>query len=377
MFFEIEVHGKHKKERAGKLFLRRGVVETPVFMPVGTQGMVKTLSAEEMQEIDYKLILGNTYHLYLRPGLEVLKKFNGLHQFNGWDRNILTDSGGFQVFSLSNLRKITDEGVIFRSHLDGSKHKFTPQKVLEIQSVIGSEIMMPIDECTPPKVTKEAAIEAHKKTLKWAKESKAYYEEMLRADYSDQEDKSPILFGITQGNFFTDIRKMSIESLVELDFKGYSIGGLSVGEEKAITNEMLDFSTDLLPVNKPRYLMGVGKPGDLIKGVEMGVDMFDSVYPTRVARNATVFTRTGALILRNQENQFSSLPIEEDCQCYTCKNYSRAYLRHLMKAGEILGLRLASYHNLFFLKRLMDEMRQAIIENRFKEFKQDLTPLLD
>lgn len=370
MFFKILQKGNYNRERLGLLQLERGQVETPVFMPVGTLGMVKTLTPDEVEEIGYNLILSNTYHLYLRPGLEVLKHFKGLHNFNRWKHNILTDSGGFQVFSLSKFTKIREEGVELRSHLDGSKHMFTPEKVLEIQDIIGSNIMMPIDECTAPKVTYEQALSAHKKTVQWAKQSQDYHNKYLA-------EKGSTLFAITQGNFFMDIRKQSIEELVELDFKGYAIGGVSVGEEKNITREVIDFSTSLLPVEKPRYLMGVGKPSDLVYGVEMGIDMFDSVYPTRVARNATVFTRKGHLILRNQTNLFNDDPIEPGCQCYCCKNFSRGYLRHLIRCEEILGLRLASYHNLYFLKKLMDDIRQAISENRFKEFKKEIAELLD
>lgn len=370
MYFKIDTQGGYYKERCGRLFLRRGVVETPVFMPVGTLGMVKTLSPHEIMDMDYQIILSNTYHLYLRPGIDVLKSFGGLHNLNKWDRNILTDSGGYQVFSLANLTKVFDEGVIFKSHLDGGEHLFTPQKVLEIQDIIGSEIMMPIDECTPPKISKERAQAAHERTVKWAKESKSYFEEHI-------QEKGSLLFAITQGNFFFDIRKGNIESLVDQDFVGYAIGGVSVGEDKTLTEEIIDCSTDYLPLDKPRYLMGVGKPSDLIRGVEMGIDMFDSVYPTRVARNSTVFTRKGPLLLRNQANQFDSSPIEEDCLCYTCKNFSRAYLRHLHKSGEILGLRLTSYHNLVFIKKLMDDMRKAILENRFKAFKEEMISLLN
>ncbi len=370
MHFEVTKKGSHRKERTATLTLPRGTVETPVFMPVGTLGMVKTLTPHEVKDLGYHLILSNTYHLYLRPGLDVLKSFGGLHNLNKWDRNILTDSGGYQVFSLSKLTKILDEGVLLRSHIDGSKHLFTPQKVLEIQGIIGSEIMMPIDVCSPPKVTVEEAISAHDHTLQWAGESKAYFAEHL-------EQTGSTLFAITQGNFFFDVRKMSIESLVEMDFKGYAIGGVSVGEEKTLTREIIDFSTDYLPEEKPRYLMGVGKPSDLIRGVEMGIDMFDSVYPTRVARNATVFTRNGPLILRNQANQLSSMPIEEACSCYTCKTFSRAYLRHLFKTGELLGLKLATLHNLHFIKVLMDDIRKAILEDRYGSFVKEMAPLLD
>lgn len=370
MRFEIDHFGGHKKERAGRLFLRRGEVETPVFMPVGTQGMVKTLTPHEVKELDFPLILSNTYHLYLRPGIDVLNSYGGLHNFNKWDGNILTDSGGYQAFSLSSTTKVLDEGVLFKSHIDGSKHVFTPRKVLEIQDCIGSEIMMPIDDCTAPKISRNQAVEAHERTLRWAKESKAFFEEELAP-------RGSILFTITQGNFYFDVRKMSIDSLVEQDFWGYAIGGVSVGEEKNLTNEIIDYSTDHLPIRKPRYLMGVGKPSDLILGVEMGIDMFDSVYPTRVARNATVFTPNGALIIRNQSNQMDQSPIDESCGCYVCKHFSRGYLRHLFKAEEILGLRLATYHNLHFLRNLMKEIRKAILADRFKEFKLEMAPLLE
>ncbi len=369
MFFQIDNHGSYNKERSGEIKLRRGIVKTPVFMPVGTLGMIKTLSHKEVKDIGFQIILNNTYHLYLRPGLEVISHFGGIHSLNLWDRNILTDSGGFQVFSLSSLAKVSDDGVNFRSHLDGSSHLFTPKKVLEIQNIIGSEVVMPIDVCTPPKISRNTAVEANKRTIKWAKESKAYFD-------INMKDKQTILFAITQGNFFLDIRKQSINHLVDMNFDGYAIGGVSVGEDKNITNEVIDLSTDYLPVDKPRYLMGVGKPGDIIRGVEMGIDMFDSVYPTRVARNATVFTKEGHLLLRNMSNRLDSKPIDEFCSCYVCKHYSRAYLRHLMKSNEVLGLRLTTYHNLYFLKTLMDDIRQAIKEDRFNDFKQKNLHLL-
>ena len=370
MEFQVTHRGSHHKERAGLLLLRRGPVKTPVFMPVGTQGMVKTLSPEEVKSLNFPLILSNTYHLYLRPGTDVLKSFSGLHNFVKWDGNILTDSGGYQAFSLAANTKIRDDGILFRSHIDGSEHHFTPQKVLEIQDVIGSEIVMPIDDCTPPKITKDQAIAAHLRTLQWAKESKSFFDR-------EMSQKGSTLFAITQGNFYEDVRKMSINSLVDLEFKGYAIGGVSVGEEKSLTRDIIDFSTDYLPENKPRYLMGVGKPSDLFHGVMAGIDMFDSVYPTRVARNATVFTGEGPLILKNSTNTFNHSPIDESCDCIVCKNFSRGYLRHLFRAGEILGLRLATFHNLHFLSKLMEEIRQSIEKDNFKELLRSRARLIE
>ena len=370
MRFEISHRGTHQKERAGHLLLRRGLVKTPVFMPVGTQGMVKTLAPDDIRDLNFSIILSNTYHLYLRPGTDVLKDFGGLHNFVNWDGNILTDSGGYQAFSLASNTKITDDGILFRSHIDGSKHSFTPKKVLEIQDIIGSELVMPIDDCTPPKITKAEAMAAHQRTLKWAIESKDYFD-------SEMSHRGATLFAITQGNFYEDVRRESINSLVDLNFKGYAIGGVSVGEEKSLTRDIIDFSTDLLPQNKPRYLMGVGKPSDLFYGVRAGIDMFDSVYPTRVARNATVFTREGPLILRNYSNTFNHNPIDNTCKCHVCKTFSRGYLRHLFKAGELLALRLATYHNLHFLSALMEEIRQSIIDDRFKDLMDSYKGLLD
>lgn len=329
-------------------------------MPVGTIGTVKTLSAFDMKELGYNLILHNTFHLFLRPGMELIQKFGGIHRFNRWDGNLLTDSGGFQIFSLSSLTKITEPGAEFRSPISGEKHFFTPEKVIEIQTRIGSDMIMPLDECTPTETDHAYARKAKDRTTRWAKRSKVFHNTL---------ENPPFLFGITQGNVFPDLRKESILELTDLDFDGYSIGGLSVGEGKSIMYDITDLSTDYLPPQKARYLMGVGSPEDLVEAVSRGIDMFDCVMPTRNARNASVFTRTGKLNLMNAKHRMADEPLDPFCQCLTCKNHSRAYLRHLFKTKEMLGYRLATLHNLAYLYDLMKEMRQALRENRFLEFK--------
>ena len=347
------------KARAGKLQLKHGVVNTPIFMPVGTQGSVKTMSPDELKDIGAEIILGNTYHLYLRPGHKLIEDLGGLHKFASWDRPILTDSGGFQVFSHSGLNDITDEGVHFQSHIDGSKHFLTPELSIEIQNSLGSDIIMAFDECTTYPAEKGYVRDALDRTTQWEKRSKEAHE----------NSENQLLFGIIQGGMYKDLRKESAEQIIDIDFPGYAIGGLSVGEPKDIMFDILDYTTEIMPQNKPRYLMGVGTPLDLINGVSMGVDMFDCVMPTRNGRNGTVFTSQGRINIKNAQFKRDPKPIDENCDCYACKNYSRAYIRHLYKSREILALRLNTYHNLYFYLNLMKRMRRAILENRFEEFK--------
>ena len=344
--------------RAGVLHTPHGEISTPVFAPVGTQATVKTLTPDELVDMGATLILANTYHLYLRPGADVIARLGGLHQFMGWSGPILTDSGGFQVFSLETLRKVSDEGVVFRSHIDGSEHFLSPEKAVAIQEQLGADIILALDECPDPMdyAYNKAALE---RTHLWA-------ERCLKAHkHADQA-----LFGILQGGIFPDLRRESAHFLTSLDFAGYAIGGLSVGEPKVKTWETLEFTVPLLPADKPRYLMGVGSPEDLFEGVERGVDIFDCVLPTRLARNGAVFTSQGRINLRKAQFAQDPAPIEEGCGCYTCRHFSRAYLRHLYKAGEILGLRLNSIHNLYFLLDLMRRIRTAITENRFGQLKE-------
>ena len=347
--FQVIKNDTSSSARLGQLVLTHGVVETPVFMPVGTQATVKTLTPDELYEMDTKIILGNTYHLYLRPGEDLIEKAGGLHSFMNWQNNMLTDSGGFQVFSLSKLRKITDEGVYFNSHIDGSKHFLTPEKVMDIQQKLGADIAMCFDECSPYPCSYEEAAAAVRRTTQWAGRCQAVH---------CREDQA--LFGIVQGNVFPDLREKSAFDLVEMDFPGYAIGGLSVGESKEEMYHMLDLTHKLLPPAKPRYLMGVGAPEDLLEGVRRGVDMFDCVLPTRLARHGTAYTRRGKITIKNAAFTADFTPLDTDCSCYVCQNYSRAYLRHLFKAGEILALRLLSYHNVYFLARLMENIREAI-----------------
>ncbi len=327
-------------------------------MPVGTQATVKAMTPEELQASGAGIILSNTYHLYLRPGHDIVRQAGGLHRFMHWDGVILTDSGGFQVFSLGDLRQVTDEGVSFRSHIDGSTHLFTPEKSMEIQMALGSDIAMAFDECAPYPCDYETTKRALVRTTAWA-------ERCLAAHHSDRQ----VLFGIVQGGTYADLREQSVRELTALDFPGYGIGGLSVGEPKDLMYAMLEQTTPLLPAGKPRYLMGVGSPDCLIEGVIRGVDMFDCVLPTRIARNGTVMTSRGKLVVRNAAYAADFTPLDADCDCYTCRNYTRAYVRHLLKADEILGLRLTTIHNLHFLLRLMAGIRAAIEQDSLPEFR--------
>lgn len=337
-------------------------------MPVGTIGSVKTMSPQELKEdTQAQIILGNTYHLYLRPGHELIKKFGGLHKFIGWDRPILTDSGGFQVMSLAGLRKITKEGVRFQSHLDGSYHMFTPERVMEIQNALGADIIMSFDECPPYPATKDYVAKSLVTTLEWAKRGK---------DAHKNRDKQA-LFGIVQGGIHEDLREESAKKLIEMDFPGYSIGGLAVGEEKEDMLNITNFLNPILPFDKPRYLMGVGTPSDILRNIANGIDMFDCVMPTRNARKGTIFTRNGKLIIKAARYKEDPRPIDAECKCYACQNFSRAYIRHLFNAGEILGMRLATIHSLHFYLELSGMARQAIIEDRYQAFMDEMVPKLD
>ncbi|TEB09445.1 tRNA guanosine(34) transglycosylase Tgt [Pelotomaculum propionicicum] len=344
--------------RLGLLHTPHGTVETPIFMPVGTQATVKTMTPEEVRDVGGRLILSNTYHLYLRPGHELVREAGGLHRFMNWSGPILTDSGGFQVFSLGPLRRVSEEGVTFRSHIDGSEHFFSPEKAMEVQLALGSDIAMAFDECAPYPCSREYALEALERTTRWARRSAAAHQSETQG-----------LFGIVQGGTFPDLREKSARELVELDFPGYAIGGLSVGEPKQIMYEMLDHTVEFLPEDKPRYLMGVGSPDCLVEGVVRGIDMFDCVLPTRIARNGSVFTRQGKLVVRNAEYARDFSPLDPTCDCYTCRNYSRAYIRHLIKAGEVLGIRLTTIHNLRFVLNLMEEIKEALRQGEIMEFR--------
>ena len=347
--FELLHVCKQTGARRGRLHTPHGVIETPIFMPVGTQASVKTMSPDELKECGAQIILSNTYHLHLRPGENLIKKAGGLHAFMNWDRPILTDSGGFQVFSLADLRKLTEAGVEFRSHLDGSKMFIGPEESIGIQEALGSDIAMQFDECSPYPCDYTRAKDAMHRTIRWL-------ERCMKA--KTRQDQA--LFGIVQGAFYKDLRIECAKEMSQLDLPGFGIGGLSVGEPKEIMYDMLDAMMPYMPQNKPRYLMGVGSPDCLIEGVLRGVDMFDCVLATRVARNGTVFTHDGRLVVRNAKYAEDFTPLDADCDCYACKNFTRGYIRHLFKAGEILALRLNSIHNIYFLTHMMTEMREAI-----------------
>lgn len=343
--------------RLGRLTTPHGVVHTPAFAPVGTQATVKTLSPRNLRELGTELILANTYHLYLRPGADLVARMGGLHRFMAWDGPILTDSGGYQVFSLAHMRKVDDDGVTFRSHVDGSLHRFTPESVMATGEKLGADIAMVLDECPDPldRAYNERALQ---RTHRWAERCRAAHR---RADQA--------LFGIVQGGVFPDLRAESVRFLTQLDFHGYAVGGLAVGETKEQMVATLAFTCPLLPADKPRYLMGVGAPEDILEAVAQGIDLFDCVLPTRLARNGALLTRQGRLNIRNAQHAESPLPIEEGCTCYACRHFTRAYLRHLFKAGEILGLHLATLHNVHFMLRLMEDIRCAIADGTFSAFK--------
>lgn len=359
--YELIKKSNESMARLGRVHTPHGVIETPIFMPVGTQATVKSMTPEELKEINAQIILSNTYHLYLRPGHELVKKAGGLHNFMKWDRPILTDSGGFQVFSLGPLRKITEEGVEFRSHIDGSKHMLTPEKVMEIENALGADIIMAFDECAPYPADREYVKNSLERTTRWLK----------RCKEAHKNTENQALFGIVQGGMYKDLREQSAKEVTSIDLPGYAIGGLSVGEPKEMMYEILEHTTPLLPEDKPRYLMGVGSPDDLIEGVIRGVDMFDCVLPTRIARNGTAMTSQGKVVARNATYAEDFTPLDPECDCYTCRNYTKAYIRHLIKANEILGARLLTIHNLHFLLKFMDDIRQAIREDRLMEFRSE------
>lgn len=359
--FELEKTCRQSGARLGKLHTPHGVVETPIFMPVGTLATVKTMSPEELKELGAQIILSNTYHLWLRPGHDIVEEAGGLHSFMNWDRPILTDSGGFQVFSLSDLREIVEEGVHFRNHLNGEKLFLSPEGAVKIQHALGADIIMAFDECPPYPAEHDYMKSSVERTNRWA-------ERCLRAHAGNRKQA---LFGIVQGGEFIDLRKQSALALASFDFPGYAIGGLSVGEPKSVMNHVLEETTPLLPNDKPRYLMGVGSPDSLIDGVIRGIDMFDCVLPTRIARNGTCMTSSGRLIVRNAKYARDFRPIDEACDCYVCRTYTRAYIRHLIKTNEIFGFRLTTYHNLYFLVKLLRQVRQAILDDCLLEFKEN------
>jgi len=353
----FELNKVSKGARRGRLTFERGTIETPAFMPVGTYGTVKAMTPEELVGMGAEIILGNTFHLMLRPGTEIIRKHGDLHDFMHWQKPILTDSGGFQVYSLAKMRKISERGVLFNSPVDGRKIELTPEYSMRIQKELGSDIVMIFDECTPYPATEQEAQDSMQLSLRWAERCKAAH-----------EGNSSALFGIVQGGMYEALRHASADGLRILDFDGYAIGGLSVGEPMEERNAVLDFTVAKLPGDKPRYLMGVGRPEDIIEAVRRGIDMFDCVIPTRHARTGFLYTSKGILKIRNSRYQDDIRPLDKNCQCYTCQNYSRSYLRHLDKCGEILGSRLNTIHNLYYYQQLMRDIRKAIEENRFDDF---------
>lgn len=359
--YELVKKDERTGARAGIIHTPHGSFPTPIFMPVGTQASVKGVSPDELHDLGAGIILSNTYHLFLRPGMDLIREAGGLHKFMHWDGAILTDSGGFQVFSLGDLRKITEEGVTFCSHIDGSKKFLSPEVSMEVQMALGSDIVMAFDECVPYPADYNYAKQSTERTIRWLQRCK----EAMTAPNQG-------LFGIVQGGMYRDLREWSARETTAMDLPGYAVGGLSVGEPKELMYEMLEYSTSLLPQDKPRYLMGVGTPDCLVEGVQRGIDMFDCVYPTRVARNGMAMTWTGRLVMKNAQFTHDHTVLEEGCGCYACRNgYTRAYIRHLVRANEIFGLRLLSLHNLYFLQEFMRRMSQAILEDRFTEFRSD------
>ena len=359
--YELVKKDERTGARAGIIHTPHGSFPTPIFMPVGTQASVKGVSPDELHDLGAGIILSNTYHLFLRPGMDLIREAGGLHKFMHWDGAILTDSGGFQVFSLGDLRKITEEGVTFRSHIDGSKKFLSPEISMEVQMALGSDIVMAFDECVPYPADYNYAKQSTERTIRWLQRCK---------DAMTAPNQG--LFGIVQGGMHKELREWSARETTAMDLPGYAVGGLSVGEPKELMYEMLEYSTSLLPQDKPRYLMGVGTPDCLVEGVQRGIDMFDCVYPTRVARNGMAMTWTGRLVMKNAQFTHDHTVLEEGCGCYACRNgYTRAYIRHLVRANEIFGLRLLSLHNLYFLQEFMRRMRQAILEDRFTEFRSD------
>ncbi|SLM29308.1 tRNA-guanine transglycosylase [Desulfamplus magnetovallimortis] len=366
--FEILTRCPETRARTGIINTAHGKIQTPIFMPVGTLASVKSVSVEELKNCGAQIILGNTYHLYLRPGCDVIDHMKGLHHFMNWDSPILTDSGGFQFFSLAKLAKFSDEGVDFQSHIDGSRHIFTPEKAVEIQSLLGSDIMMSLDWCIGHPADKGATMEALKKTTMWAERGLEFWRD---------NGKPNALFGIVQGGMYKELRSLSAKQLEDLDFPGYAIGGLSVGEPTEMMYEMADHTAPLLPYEKPKYVMGVGTPENLVELVGMGVDMFDCVMPSRNARNGQLFTSGGTLNISNAAFKMDEAPVDESCNCYTCRNYSRAYLRHLYKSRELLAYRLNTIHNLHYYLTLMANIRQAVAQGSFNLFKKSFYSRLE
>jgi queuine tRNA-ribosyltransferase len=356
--FEILNEDRFTKARRGIIYTAHGTVETPAFMPVGTHGSVKAMTPIEIENLGFEIIVVNAYHLYLRPGYGSVEKLGGLHKFTSWNHSILTDSGGYQVLSLSKVRKIKKEGILFRSHLDGSEHFLTPEMSIEVQKAFGADIMMCLDECPPYPSTYEYMSNSVELTRSWASICK-----------EEKGDSDNALFGIVQGGVFSELRRKSALELLEIGFDGYAIGGLGIGESKEETFETVAFSLSFLPKDKPRYLMGLGLPEDIVEAVSMGVDMFDCVLPTRNARNGTLFTNHGKMVIKNAQYAEDETPVDEDCECYTCRNFSRAYLRHLYQAGEILASRLLTFHNLHYYGRLMKEIRGSISREDFSSFR--------
>jgi len=358
--FEVIKESKKTKARLGKLYTSHGIIDTPVFMPVGTQATVKVMTPRELENLSIQIILSNSYHLYLRPGHNLIAQAGGLHKFMGWEGAILTDSGGFQIFSLGKLNKVSDEGVSFNSHIDGSKHFVSPEKAMEIQMALGSDIAMAFDECAPYPSGKYKVEIAAQRTIQWARRCKEAHNSSIQS-----------LFGIVQGGTFKDLRIENANKLVELNFPGYAIGGLSVGEPKSLMYEVLDYTVPCLPINKPRYLMGVGAPQSILEGVVRGIDMFDCVLPTRNARNGSLFTSSGKLSITNAKYKDDFTPLDNRCKCYTCQNFTKAYLRHLYMSKEILASILGTIHNLYFMSSLMKNVRLALLEDRLLEYKEE------
>ena len=361
--FELIARSSVSRARAGEIRTGHGVIETPVFMPVGTSGSVKSVTPEELLAAGAQIILGNTYHLYLRPGCDVISHFKGLHHFMHWDGPILTDSGGFQVFSLAKLAKISEEGVTFQSHLDGSRHLLTPGKVIDIQNCLGADIIMCLDDCIQYPASREDSLTALEITTNWARRCKQAWQETHNGRNA--------LFGIVQGGMFRDLRKRSAEELIKTDFPGYAVGGLSVGEPAELMLEMADCTLQYLPESKPRYIMGVGTPENLIELVALGVDMFDCVLPTRNARNGQMFTQYGTVNISNAQYKDDTEPLDAGCECYTCRHYSRAYLRHLYMARELLAYRLNTIHNVHYFISFMKQLRESILAGEFESFRKN------
>jgi queuine tRNA-ribosyltransferase len=373
--FEVRATDKSTRARSGRLTTGHGLIETPAFMPVGTQGSVKAVSSRELRELNTQIVLGNTYHLFVRPGLEVIKHFGGLHHFMNWDGPILTDSGGYQIFSLAKLRKITEEGVHFQNHVDGTPAFISPEIAMQIQTALGSDIAMVLDECPPWPCEYDYAARSLELTLRWAQRGKSSVEagvspaKLQNAAGTAATTAKPVLFGIVQGATFPDLRRRSAQALVEIGFDGYAVGGVSVGEPEEEMMRAVESGAQFLPENKPRYAMGLGTPPQLLELIARGMDMFDCVLPTRLARNGTAFSGTGTLNLKNAEFARDKNPIEQDCGCSACQEYTRGYIRHLIKAEEILGLRLITLHNLHFYLNLMRQARTAIENGTFNEFR--------